>query len=39
MAKIHPQLIIEGFRLAKAEALKTLEEIAFENNDPIIFRE
>jgi len=39
MAKIHPQLIIEGFRLAKAEALKTLEDIAFENNDPKIFRE
>jgi T-complex protein 1 subunit beta len=36
--KIHPQLIIEGFRMAKLEALKTLEDIAFENNDPEIFR-
>ncbi|KAK7439297.1 T-complex protein 1 subunit beta [Stygiomarasmius scandens] len=37
--KIHPQTIVEGFRLASAEALKALEKAAVNNvSDPVAFR-
>ena len=38
--KIHPQTIIEGYRIASAAALKALEETAVDNSaDPAKFRE
>ncbi|KZV87850.1 putative t-complex protein 1 beta subunit (tcp-1-beta) [Exidia glandulosa HHB12029] len=39
MAKIHPQTIVEGFRIASAAALKALENAAVDNgSDPAKFR-
>lgn len=39
MAKIHPQTIVEGFRIASAAALKALEKSAEDNgSDPVKFR-
>jgi len=38
-AKIHPQTIVEGFRIASATALKALEGAAEDNGaDPVKFR-
>ncbi|KAI0786534.1 chaperonin Cpn60/TCP-1 family [Abortiporus biennis] len=38
--KIHPQTIIEGYRIASAAALKALEKAAIDNHDdPVQFRQ
>ncbi|KAG6868077.1 T-complex protein 1 subunit beta [Termitomyces sp. T159_Od127] len=38
--KIHPQTIVEGFRIASATALKALEDAAVDNfADPSVFRQ
>ncbi|KAF7294450.1 hypothetical protein MKEN_01437500 [Mycena kentingensis (nom. inval.)] len=37
--KIHPQTIVEGYRIAQAAALKALEKSAVDNfSDPTVFR-
>ena len=33
LMKIHPQIIIEGYRMARDVALKKLNEISFDNSD------
>ncbi|KAF8505072.1 chaperonin Cpn60/TCP-1 family [Hysterangium stoloniferum] len=39
-AKIHPQTIVEGYRIASAAALKALEKSAIDHStDPVKFRE
>ena len=38
--KVHPQVIVEGFRMARDAALKRLEEISFDNSqDDVKFKE
>ena len=38
--RIHPQTIIEGYRIASAAAYKALEESAIDHSqDPVVFRE
>ncbi|KAG6873104.1 T-complex protein 1 subunit beta [Termitomyces sp. Mi166 len=38
--KIHPQTIVEGFRIASVAALKALEDAAVDNfSDPTVFRQ
>ncbi|KAH8115709.1 chaperonin Cpn60/TCP-1 family [Phellopilus nigrolimitatus] len=40
MAKIHPQTIVEGYRIASAAALRALEDSAVDHSsDPTTFRE
>ncbi|KAL5488422.1 CCT2 [Sanghuangporus weigelae] len=40
MAKIHPQTIVEGYRIASTAALQALEESALDHSsDPSMFRE
>ncbi|CCH62177.1 hypothetical protein TBLA_0G02370 [Henningerozyma blattae CBS 6284] len=39
-SKIHPQTVIEGYRIASRAALKALEEVAVDNSkDPVKFRD